>query len=47
MSTEETDYSWSKGAALSSCSKPDTLCESEVHILTLHFVSLHFHCDST
>lgn len=44
MSTEETDYSGSKGAALSGCSKPDTQCESEIHILSLHFVPLHFQC---
>ena len=47
MSTEETVCSGSEGAALSGCSKPDILCESEIHILSLHFVSLHFHCDST
>jgi hypothetical protein len=44
MSTEETDYSGYKVAVLSGCSKPDTLCESEIHILSLHFVSLHFQC---
>ena len=47
MSTEETVYSGAKGAALSGCSKPDILCESEIHILSLHFVSPHFQCDST